>query len=226
MNTVPTVADTKRAFLQAFPHPISAIYRKIIDELLVELHLLTVDQAFRYDCVFALGTVTIFEQFMEGYRGDKEPLWEALIRAVRLDPHQIKQDAQRVLDLVAQYPQAVEKLLVSLEAEVDLSPLDAHLRAIASNTRFKYSRLFAVGLYTMIAKLTAEEEKRTELLQLSCQALYPHGQQENSQHRAADRFLRDLDIYRSNLEKVQQTKQMMADLVEAERKKKAKLSSA
>ncbi|MCS6959155.1 MAG: photosystem II biogenesis protein Psp29 [Pseudanabaenaceae cyanobacterium SKYGB_i_bin29] len=224
MNTVPTVADTKRTFLRAFPHPISAVYRKIIDELLVELHLLTVDTTFRYDCVFALGTVTIFDQFMEGYRGDVQPLWEALIRSVRLDPQQLRQDAQKLIELVDSYPQEVQQLLTSLKSTIDLSPLDAHWQAIAANPRFKYSRLFAVGLFTLIAKLTPEEAQRTDLLKQACQALYPHWGLENS--HPADRFLRDLDIYRSNLEKVQQTKQMMADLVEAERKKKAKQSSA
>jgi hypothetical protein len=34
-----TIADSKRAFHQAFPHVIAPLYRRLADELLVELHL-------------------------------------------------------------------------------------------------------------------------------------------------------------------------------------------
>ncbi|MFM7434760.1 MAG: photosystem II biogenesis protein Psp29, partial [Vulcanococcus sp.] len=36
-----TVADSKRAFHTAFPHVIAPLYRRLVDELLVELHLLS-----------------------------------------------------------------------------------------------------------------------------------------------------------------------------------------
>ncbi len=222
MNTVPTVSDAKRDFFNAYPQPISAIYRRVVDELLVELHLLTVNQSFRYNSLFALGVVTVFDRFMEGYPGDLLPLGEALFQAVRLSPHQLRQDAQRLDELTQNHSSELLKLLTTLETNVDLSPLDAQLREIASNPDFKYSRLFAVGLFTLITKLEADAEKQIEILKQYCHALYPGWSEENSAPH--DRFLRDLDLYRSNLEKVQQAKQMMADLVEAEKKKKAKAS--
>jgi photosystem II biogenesis protein Psp29 len=222
--TVPTVSDAKRAFFRAFPKPISAIYRKVVDELLVELHLLTVNQTFRYDSVFALGTVTVFDRFMEGYPDDVTPLGEALFRAVRLSPEQLRQDAQRLEYLGEHHGEEVRQLLTTLAPNPNLAPLDTQLRDIAHNPQFKYSRLFAIGLFTLIDKIETDKDKQTEILKQCCQLLYPNWHQENGS--PADRFLRDLDLYRSNLEKVQQAKQMMKDLVEAEKKKKAKVANS
>lgn len=220
MNTVPTVSDAKRDFFNAYPQPISAIYRRVVDELLVELHLLTVNPTFRYNHLFALGVVTIFDRFLEGYPGDLLPLGEALFQAVRLSYSQLRQDARRLEDLSQNQGAELIKLLTTLETNIDLSPLDAQLREIAGNPGFKYSRIFAVGLYTLITKLEPDSDKQIEILKQCCHALYPNQGNESP----ADRFLRDLDLYRSNLEKVQQARQMMADLVEAEKKKKAKAS--
>lgn len=224
MNTVPTVSDAKRNFFNAFPQPISAVYRRIIDELLVELHLLTVNQTFRYDSIFALGVVTVFDRFMEGYPGDLFPLGEALFGAVNLSLTQLRQDAQRLMELVQNHTPALLKLLTTLESNVDLAPLDAQVREIAGHPQFKYSRLFAVGLFTLATTIEADQQRQTEVLKQWCDTLYPSWDQVNSS--PADRFLRDLDLYRSNLDKVQQAKQMMADLVEAEKKKKAKAANS
>ncbi|MCA1904100.1 MAG: photosystem II biogenesis protein Psp29 [Cyanobacteria bacterium KgW148] len=223
MNTVPTVSDAKRAFFKAFPQPISAIYRKIVDELLVELHLLTVNQTFRYDSVFALGVITVFDRFMEGYPGDLLPLGEALFQAVRLSMQQLRQDAERLRTLATNHGAELLQFLTTLanNTNIDLSPLDAQLKEIAANPQFKYSRLFAVGLFTLIETIVDDKEKQTEVLKQCCHTLYPHWNQQDSS--PADRFLRDLDLYRSNLEKAQQAKLMMSELVEAEKKKKAKV---
>ncbi len=221
VNTVPTVSDAKRAFFNAFPRPISAIYRKIVDELLVELHLLTVNHTFRYDSVFALGVITVFDRFMEGYPGDLLPLGEALFQSVRLSMPQLRQDAERLMTLATNHGAEILQFLTTLETNIDLSPLDTQLKEIAANPQFKYSRLFAVGLFTLIETIETNKEKQTEVLKQCCRALYPHWNQENTD--PADRFLRDLDLYRSNLEKAQQAKLMMSELVEAEKKKKAKV---
>ena len=47
MGVALTVADSKRAFHQAFPHVIAPLYRRMVDELLVELHLLSRQAGFQ-----------------------------------------------------------------------------------------------------------------------------------------------------------------------------------
>ena len=68
MNTVRTVSDTKKDFYLAFPKPVNQVYRRVVDELLVEVHLLKVNQTFVYDAIFALGFVTTFDRFTVGYK--------------------------------------------------------------------------------------------------------------------------------------------------------------
>lgn len=67
MNPVRTLAATKATFFSAYPRPINAVYRRVVEELLVELHLTTVNSAFTYDPFFALGLVTLYDGLMEAY---------------------------------------------------------------------------------------------------------------------------------------------------------------
>ena len=50
---------------------------------MVEIHLLRVNQDFRYDPIFALGVVNTFDRFMEGYEPatDRDSIFNALCRA-------------------------------------------------------------------------------------------------------------------------------------------------
>jgi hypothetical protein len=56
----------------------------------------------------------------------------------------------------------------------------------------------------------SDNDKRQELIKQVGDAL----------NLGSEKLVKDLDLYRSNLEKVEQARQMMKDLVEAERKKK------
>ncbi|MFQ3679913.1 MAG: photosystem II biogenesis protein Psp29 [Pseudanabaenaceae cyanobacterium] len=218
MNTVPTVADAKRAFLQAFAKPIESVYRRVVDELLVELHLLRVNQNFRYDEVFALGVVTVFERFMAGYRheGDRERIFAALCQALTFDREQLQRDAAALRDWAAQEPEAVRALLTKGEGGENRVPL---ARQALGNPHFKYSRAFAIGVYTLLELIQAPELAESEpRKQLLAQIGEAWGQ--------GDRLNRDLDLYLSNLEKMMQSRQMMVDLVEAERKKREKRAAA
>jgi photosystem II biogenesis protein Psp29 len=75
-----TVADSKRAFHRAFPFVIAPLYRRMVDELLVELHLLSHQKGFRAEGLFAVGLIQVFESFSKGYRPEeqRQPLFEAL----------------------------------------------------------------------------------------------------------------------------------------------------
>ena len=63
-----TIADSKRAFHQTFPHVIAPLYRRLADELLVELHLLSHQKSFQTNALFAIGLTTVFNTFSAGYK--------------------------------------------------------------------------------------------------------------------------------------------------------------
>ncbi len=221
MNTVRTVSDTKRDFYLAFSKPVNQVYRRVVDELLVEIHLLKVNQTFVYDSIFALGVVTTFDRFTFGYKPetDRFAVFHALCSALQFEPDRIRQDAATLSDLAGRSPNEVKSLLINLDAG-NLEPLSGQLHTIANKPNFKYSRLLGVGLYALLEisdpDTIADNSKREAALKLVGENL----------KFGSDRLLKDIDLYRSNLDKIEQARQMIADMVEAERKKRAQKEAA
>lgn len=214
MNHVRTVSDTKRAFYAAHTRPINSIYRRVVEELMVEMHLLSVNVDFRYDAVYALGVVTTFDRFMQGYQPDrdKESIFNALCQSVQGDPHRYRQDAERLQSTAAQA--TLSDLLAQLSQSNDGNHLVSELRSIAAQDKFKYSRLFAIGVYALLEQMNADlvkdEKRRNDTLDQLAQSL----------HLPADKVQKDLELYRSNLEKITQAQIVMQDILKADRKKK------
>lgn len=222
MNTVRTVSDTKKDFYLAFPKPVNQVYRRVIDELLVEIHLLKVNQTFVYDSIFALGVVTAFDRFTFGYKPetDRFAVFHALCSALQFESDRIRQDAVTLSDLATRSPDQVKTLLTDLDSGINLEPLSGQLQTIATKENFKYSRLLGVGLYALLEisdpEAIADPAKREAAVKLVGETL----------KFGSDRLLKDIDLYRSNLDKIEQARQMIADMVEAERKKRAQKESA
>ena len=222
MNTVRTVSDTKKDFYLAFPKPVNQVYRRVIDELLVEIHLLKVNQTFVYDSIFALGFVTTFDRFTVGYKPetDRFAVFHALCSALQFDSDRIRQDATTLSDLAKQSPSDVKSILTNLDSAINLEPLSSQVKNIASKEAFKYSRLLGVGLYALLEigepEAIADSAKREELVKSVGETL----------KIGSDRLLKDVDLYRSNLDKIEQARQMIADMVEAERKKRSQKETA
>lgn len=85
---IPTVADTKSKFIQTYRKPIPSIYSNVIQELLVQQHLMRYNTTYKYDPVFALGFVTVYDQLMDGYPNDadRDAIFKAYISALNEDP--------------------------------------------------------------------------------------------------------------------------------------------
>ncbi|PZO36235.1 MAG: photosystem II biogenesis protein Psp29 [Pseudanabaena frigida] len=222
MNTVRTVSDTKKDFYLAFPKPVNQVYRRVVDELLVEIHLLKVNQTFVYDSIFALGFVTTFDRFTVGYKPetDRFAVFHALCSALQFDSDRVRQDATTLIDIATRSPSEVKTLLTDLNSGINLDPLSGQLHEIANKSNFKYSRLLGVGLYALLEicdpDTIADNTKREAILKVVGDLL----------KFGSDRLLKDIDLYRSNLEKIEQARQMIADMVEAERKKRAQKEAA
>lgn len=219
MNNVRTVSDTKRAFYNAHTRPINAIYRRVVEELMVEMHLLLVNTDFDYDAVYALGVVSVFDRFMAGYEPDrdKQSIYSALIQSVQGDPAQYRRDAEEVLTAAKTVPsvEAFKSLLEDAKTNGGDS-LQGNLNKVITNSKFKYSRLFATGLYNVVevidADILADKEKRETLLKELAQTLGFND----------ELLIKDIELYRGNLEKMAQAQEVMKDMVEAEKKKQAK----
>lgn len=197
--------------------PINSIYRRFVEELMVEMHLLSVNVDFRYDPIYALGVVTSFDRFMAGYRPEPDltSIFNAICQALEEDPQKYRQDAEKLQEFAKSL--SSETLLAWLNKESnppEAGELQQILDAIAANPKFKYSRIFAIGLFTLLEMAdpeTIEDEKQRNaaLSKISAALNLP-----------ADKITKDLELYSGNLEKMTQARQVMQDILAADRKKR------
>ncbi|MGD1862730.1 MAG: photosystem II biogenesis protein Psp29 [Leptolyngbyaceae cyanobacterium] len=222
MSNVRTVSDTKRTFYEKFDRPVVSVYRRVIEELMVEMHLLSVSSDFVYDSIYALGIVTTFDIFMEGYRPeqDVEPIFRALCESIGASPEQYRQDAQQILSTAEGMSIDDVKALLGNVSEADDSGLASVLKGVAARDRFKYSRAFGIGFYTLIDKIDSElvkdKEKLMALMKEAAEAL----------SISFDKLQKDIELYRSNLDKMVQAKALMAEILESDRKKREERAQA
>ncbi len=225
MSNVRTVSDTKRAFYSAFHRPIVSVYRRVIEELMVEMHLLSVSDDFVYDPLYALGIVTTYDTFMAGYRPEEHvpAIFAALCQAIAspdASAERYRQDAQAILTAAEGLSLDDFKQILS---HLDTAPSDglsAVLKAVAQRDRFKYSRAFGIGLYTVLGKiapdLVADKDQLMDFMREIATAL----------SISFEKLQKDIELYRSNLDKMEQAKLLMAEMVETERKKREERAKA
>lgn len=217
-----TVSDTKRAFYNYHSRPINSLYRRVVEELMVEMHLLSVNVDFVYNPLYALGVVTSFDRFMVGYEPeqDKESIFAAICKAVEGDPQQYRRDAEALKADLANLS------LSELNTQIDNAKtsgghgLQDKLHMVAEQASAKYTRLMAVGLYTLFETVDVssldDKDAREEMLKTAADKLT----------LPAEKVDKDLELYRSNLDKMAQAQEVMKDILEAERKKREQRAQA
>ncbi|WP_253276416.1 photosystem II biogenesis protein Psp29 [Synechococcus sp. PCC 6312] len=210
-----TVSDTKKAFYAAHTRPIHSIFRRFVEELLVEVHLLRVNTNFVYSPLLALGIVTAYNHFMSGYRPetDRNSIFTSFAIAEEFDPQQLQADAARWEELAGL---ELEELQTRLQAWISEGgdPWHNSLRDAVNNPQTKYSRLQAIGLYHLLEQAAGNLTQELTTLEASLEQLSP------VVNLPVDKVKKDLELYRSNLDKMIQAQKIMAELVEVERKRR------
>ncbi|KVI04202.1 Photosystem II Psp29, biogenesis [Cynara cardunculus var. scolymus] len=211
-SLAPPVSETKLKFLTAYKRPIPSIYNTVLQELIVQQHLMRYKTTYSYDAVFALGFVTVYDQLMEGYPSDddRETIFQAYIKALNEDPQLYRTDAQKLEDWARTQSSGTLVDFSSREGEIEGILKDIAERAGGKGS-FSYSRFFAVGLFRLLELSNATE---TTILEKLCAAL-------NIDKRSVDR---DLDVYRNLLSKLVQAKELLKEFVAREKKKQEERS--
>ncbi|KAM3395487.1 protein THYLAKOID FORMATION1, chloroplastic [Capsicum galapagoense] len=210
---LPTVADTKMNFLTTYKRPIPTVYNTVLQELIVQQHLIRYKKSYQYDPVFALGFVTVYDQLMEGYPSeeDRDAIFKAYIEALKEDPQQYRVDAQKLEEWARTQNANMLVDFSSRDGEIENIFKDIAQRA-GTKDGFCYSRLFAVGLFRLLELANVTDPTILEKL---CAAL-------NVNKKSVDR---DLDVYRNLLSKLVQAKELLKEYVEREKKKRGERES-
>ena len=215
MSDARTVADSKRAFHSAFPHVISPMYRRMVDELLVELHLLSHQSGFVADPLFATGLVQVFDGFSRGYRPDQQrlPLFEALCSCSGFDAVSLRQQREQAMAAMGNHSVDAVKQWIEHQGEGAPAPVAQALASIRRHD-FHYSRLMAVGLLSLLQQAKGAEALEPEALRT---AAHEVGE---SMGLLRDRLDKDLSLYSANLEKLAQAVELLEETVAADRRRR------
>jgi photosystem II biogenesis protein Psp29 len=199
-----TLGDTKLTFQNALPRVLPSMYQAFIGEYLADLHFYVFSKSSKYDGLFALG---LRDMFLSGSKlagkGDQDDLWDAICTALDLDPNQVTKHA----DTMSKYakstsPDDIVKQMVGTE-----KPSDGLVAASFGETG-KHSQFRSIGLLKLMEysgfKLdkdnTAEWTKAAKI--------------DN------DRFMKDLQAFKSKMKRMQEGQNIMNDMTERLRKEK------
>ena len=188
-----TISDSKSEFHKEFPFVIPPIYRKLADELLVELHLLSHQQNFKQNSIFAIGLKEIFSNFTNGYKPKEHinKLFNALCNCNGFNPDEINKQSEELI-----------KNLKSM-SKISLKEYLLNIKDINKDKNY-YSRINAIGIYKLVSELKyckdfKEAEIKKELYSISDLLDYQESRVE-----------KDISLYKSNIEKMEQALEIIA----------------
>ena len=193
MSVRATISDSKSDFHKEFPYVIPPIYRKLADELLVELHLLSHQKNFKNSPIFATGLKEIFNKFTNGYKPIEHTnkLFNAICNCNGFNPDEIK---------------TLSDQLVKKADKISKEDLNEYLLKIKEENKDNnyYSRINAIGIYTLVKTLpyikdSKGDEIKNETKKISEILEYQY-----------ERVDKDISLYKSNIEKMRQALEIIA----------------
>eukprot|EP00892_Ulva_mutabilis_P004941 jgi/Ulvmu1/2819/UM142_0017.1 len=203
----PTVETTKTNFLKLYDTPIPAMYETVLQELLVQQHFMRYNISYKYDPVFALGIVSIFDQVLDDMDEDKrDAIFKAYIESLDEKPQQYRDDADKLAELAEACSSADD-----LIPDADGSELQKILASVASRAaakEFFYTRFFAIGVFRLLELTDTRDPKALEGVVKALGV-------------SQDSVNKDLLLYKSILSKMAAAKELMKEFLEREKRKQA-----
>ncbi|WP_413679146.1 photosystem II biogenesis protein Psp29 [Prochlorococcus sp. MIT 0916] len=192
MSVRATISDSKSDFHKEFPYVIPPIYRKLADELLVELHLLSHQKNFKNDSIFAIGLKEIFNKFTNGYKPSEHvnKLFDAICNCNGFNPNEINSCSEQLVNNVKSF------------TKEDLNKFISQHNDNKGNEY--YSRINAIGIYKLVNEMELfkdgkEEDINKEIINISRLLGYQYSRVE-----------KDISMYKSNIEKMKQALEIIA----------------
>jgi len=205
------VSATKEKFYEGYKKPMSAVYNTVVQELLVQQHLIRYNKNYQYDEVFALGFVSVFDQVLDGMPEDTDHIFRAYIGALDEDAGKYREDADKLAGWAKELKSASE--LTPSEDGNDVQKLLAGIASRSKEGKFLYSKFFAIGLFRLL-ELTGAKDP---------QAL---GDLVKAMNIRQEGVNRDLMTYKGVLSKLSAAKELMRDFIEREKRKQAERDAA
>ena len=186
-----TVSDSKKLFHEQFPYVIPGLYKRIVDELLVELNLLNHQNEFIQEYLFCVGLTETFKQLTIGYKPEEHLvlLFESLCNSSNFAPSKIKEISKKTLE---QYKEKSLKQIAILLKEKSTSNLYS-------------SRILNLGIYLIISNASdfniTDDSERNNIISETVKNL----------NLSVNKAEKDIGIYKSSIIKLQQAKELLQE---------------
>ncbi len=197
-----TVSDSKRLFHQSFPYVIPGLYKRIVDEILVELNLLNHQNEFTQDYLFCIGLTETFKELMKGYQPKKhlDLLFESLCSSTNFEAKEIYEISQKSQkEFKNKTSNDILKLLIE-----------------KSNSKLYPSRILNLAIYILISSAQDLKEKEEAGTIKMISDIF------EKLNLSANKAEKDIGIYKSSISKMDQAKELIEELRTKDKKKEQK----
>ena len=188
-----TVSDSKKLFYEQFPYVIPGLYKRIVDEILVELNLLNHQNEFKQDFLFSIGLTETFKELMKGYEPVKrlDLLFESLCNSTNFEAKVIQEISQKSRK---EFKDKSSKDILKLLKE-------------KCNAKIYPSRMLNLGIYLLISdsqdfQVNNDESEKNKIIADIFENL----------NMSFEKAEKDIGIYKSSINKMQQAKELIQEL--------------
>ena len=187
-----TVSDSKKLFHEKFPYVIPGLYKRIVDEMLVELNLLNHQNEFTQDYLFCIGLTETFKELMKGYKPVKhlDLLFESLCSSTNFEAKEINEISKKSQK---EFKDKTSKDSLKLLIE-------------KSNSKLYPSRILNLGIYILISSSQDLKDKNESDLNKINSDIF------EKLSLSPIKAEKDIGIYKSSISKMEQAKELMEEL--------------
>ena len=194
-----TVSDSKKLFHEKFPYVIPGLYKRIVDEMLVELNLLNHQNEFTQDYLFCVGLTETFKELMKGYQPEKhlDLIFESLCSSTNFEAKEINEISQKSQK---EFKNKTSNDILKLIIE-------------KSNSKLYPSRILNLAIYILISNAQDLKEKDESGLNKMITDIF------EKLNLSANKAEKDIGIYKSSISKMEQAKELIEELRIKDKKK-------
>jgi len=198
-----TVSDSKKLFHEKFPYVIPGLYKRIVDEMLVELNLLNHQNEFTQDYLFCVGLTETFKELMKGYQPEKhlDLLFDSLCSSTNFEAKEINEISQKSQK---EFKDKTSKDILKLLTE-------------KSNSKLYPSRILNLGIYILISNSQDLNDKNESDTNKMTSDIF------EKLSLSANKAEKDIGIYKSSISKMEQAKELIKELRIKDKKKDQKM---
>jgi len=186
-----TVSDSKKLFYEQFQYVIPGLYKRIVDEMLVELNLLNYQNEFTQDYLFCIGLTETFKELMKGYKPEKhlDLLFKSLCSSTNFEAREIQEISDKSKK---EFKDKSSKDILKLLKE-------------KSNSKLYPSRILNLGIHILISNATDLKEKKGKETNTITSNTF------EELNLSINKAEKDISIYKTSLSKMKQAKELIEE---------------